>query len=61
MNERRYRDKLKVVKVIESCTTQDQLYVAHNVVYAYNLLYNTCSNLLEYAYYNKMVKLTKER
>ena len=61
VNERRYRDKLKVVKVIESCVTFSQLRVAENMIRAYDISYNTCSDLLNYTHYKQMDKLIKEQ
>lgn len=57
VNERRYRDKLKVVKVIESCQTMGQLSLANNMMGLYNKYYNTVSDLLQYTLCNRMAKI----
>ncbi len=61
VNERRYRDKLKVVKVIESCNTLEQLIVASRMIFAYETSYNMYSDLLDYTLRNKVHKLQKEQ
>lgn len=53
MENRRYRDKLKVIKVIESCTTIDQLLAANNMIIAYDTTYDTCSDLLDFTYFKQ--------
>jgi len=58
---RRYRDKIKVVKVIESCTTLEQLRVAARVIWEYNRTYNICSDLLDYTHYKHTCKLLEEK
>ena len=61
VNERRYRDKLKVVKVIESCVTFDQLKVANNMIWAYNEAYHTYSQLLDYTYFKRCLDIGEEQ
>lgn len=58
---RRYRDKLKVVKVIESCNTLDQLQVASKMAREYSVTYNHYSELLDYTHYRRTCQLLEEQ
>ena len=42
MESHRFRDEVKLYKVIESCKTLAQCDVAHKYITAYNKYYGTC-------------------